>query len=296
MTLVEIPDEVPGSPGSPSASRYAAVGWSDSNGKRFIITVLVVAMAFLIVGCRTSSGYSLLKLAPADSHQVLIQNLVLIREDPYLERSLDIRSPSILIDLEEIEMLVIVVFGDSSEVSFLKGDFQFDDLRYDLEEFDYEEDFYRGYEVWEGRRYYALLEDEEYIILSDSRSAIRRSLKVMHQGSGSLAGSEDNDLKRIVGELGRAPLVFAAVGEGFCGLRRCRGVGTAFTGYDVSAEEFDLDFAVLFTSERSARIAEEEYDEVTDYLDDSLRVDARIMRSQGDFVLGSGTSGFPTLR
>ena len=191
------------------------------------------------------------------------------------------------IDLEQIDEYLTVV-GDS-EVNLLKGQFQFDDIREDLDDAGYEEDIYRGYEVWTGRQNYALLEATGYIIFSPNQDAVEDVLKTLYRGDGSLADAEDNELKRILDKAGDGLAVVASVAEDECPVKRCQGFGAAFTEVDLDAEAVVTKVVVLFSSERAAEDAADDYDDVADFLDGRLNIDIADTKSDGEFVTGQGT-------
>ena len=185
-----------------------------------------------------------------------------------------------------------MILETGAEVHLLKGTFQFDDLRDDLEEQGHEEDSYREYEVWYGQRNYALFEDDGYVIVSRNKDATEEVLKTLYRGSGSLADAEnDNELKRILDKLGNAPVVLAVVGDS-CTVKRCQGYGMAAISYDIGEEELSSELVVLFSSERAAEDAADDYDDVADFIEQTMDLDVADTTSDGEFVLGTGTESY----
>ncbi len=179
-------------------------------------------------------------------------------------------------------------------LGILEGDFEFADLRADLEDLEYEETSYREYEVWEdrgGRDYYALVGEGQYLLYSKSEDAVKAALNSLYR-EVSLANAEDNDLKRVLDKVGRAPMVWF-INEDRCGIKRCQGYGIAFSGYDAVAEEIPVTFVLLFSSAQAAERAADEYDEIATFVEERItindgNIDIADIASDGEFVVGSG--------
>ena len=166
-----------------------------------------------------------------------------------------------------------------------------EDIRDDLDDAGHEESSYRGYEVWEGTSYYGLLEEAGYVIFSDSEDDVEDALGVLYRGEGSMANAEDNDLKLILDKLGNATLIHAFDDSHCEVLSRCQGYGVAFTGYDYDEEETGAQLAVLFSSERAAESAADDYDDVADFMESnqsfgSRSLDIDDLKNEGVFVVG----------
>ena len=179
-------------------------------------------------------------------------------------------------------------------LNILEGNFEFADLRADLEDLGYEENSYREYEVWEdrsGRNYYALVGEGQYVLYSESEDAVKAGLNSLYR-EVSLANAEDSDLKRVMDKVGNAPQVWF-FNEDRCGIGRCRGYGVAFGGYDATAQEIPASFVLLFSSPQAAERAADEYDEVAAFVEEGIRfaggaIDIADIASDGEFVVGSG--------
>ena len=124
--------------------------------------------------------------------------------------SLDLEAEEALIGNIEVDLApveeVFYLIADT-DIVLLRGDLQFEHLREDLEDANYEETLYRGYQVWASPQWnLALLEDDGYLIYSSSMSAVEAVLKNLYQGDGSLAAEEDAELERILTKMGDAPV------------------------------------------------------------------------------------------
>ena len=183
---------------------------------------------------------------------------------------------------------------NSERLNILEGNFEFADLRADLEDLEYEETSYREYEVWEdraGRDYYALVGEGQYVLYSKSEDAVKAGLNSLYR-EVSLANAEDSDLKRVLDKVGSAPQVWF-FNEDQCGIGRCRGYGVAFGGYDATVQEIPASFVLLFSSAQAAERAADEYDEIAAFVEEGVRfqggtIDIADIASDGEFVVGSG--------
>ena len=269
-------------------------------------------LALFIVAAATACGLTgeslpgpdtALDLVPEDAAAVFRMDLGAIADNPDLQENalelsgnwlinMDLEAEeatigNIDIDLAQVEEVFFLL--EDSEVVLLKGDLQFEDLREDLEDANYEEEPYRGYEAWASPQWnFALLEDDGYLIYSSSISAVEGILRNLYRGSGSLAAEEDTELERILNKLGDAPAVMAMAADR-CSDKRCQGLGIAFTGTDADAEQFTAEFAVLYSSERAAEQAADDYDTIADFLELLFGLDVDDTTSDGEFVVGEGT-------
>ncbi len=295
-------------------------------GAGVVLIVIIIAVALkLVLGGGLPMPDSTLELVPEDTGVIIIWDIPAIMLDEYhqeygipvkgflnedLNLDGDTRILDVEIDFEEVDEYILAIID--SEVLLLKGAFQFEDTRDDLMDAGYEKNSYRGYEIWEGwTNYapapvvidgnipfwdgwmnYALIEKGAtgYIIVSPSEDAVEGVLNNLYRGSGSLTDGEDSDLKRILEKLGEAPTVVASVDDPCKAIKRCQGYGSAFTGYDVAAEKINSDFVLLFSSERAAETAADDYDEVADFIELGVGFDIADTKSEGEFVISSGTA------
>ena len=171
--------------------------------------------------------------------------------------------------------------GYWENVVLLRGEFDFGAIRDDWEDREFEEDLYKGYELWEGNGdYFVLLEEQGAVLYADDEDDAKDVIKTIDRGSGSLAEAEDSDSRLIVDQLSGAPAIVAVASEG-CDdeVSGCEGVGIAYSGVDLDLEEIYLDLTVLFSNERRATRAFEDYDEIVEameeWLDDIVSTSSR---------------------
>ena len=272
----------------------------------------IVLLLLLIIGAATGCGLSgdrlpgpgsALELVPVDTEGVFRLDLPAIADNPDLQENaheftvgslvnLDLEGEeasfgTIEVDLTQAEEILHLI--SDTDIGLLRGDLQFDDLREDLEDANYEETTYRGYEAWASPHLnFALLEDDGFLVYSSTMSAVEGVLKDLYRGEGSLAAEEDAELERILGKMGDAPAVMAMAGD-HCPDRRCQGFGVAFTGTDSQAENLTADIVVLYSSDRAAEQAADDYDNIASFLEMIFGLDVADTKSDGDFVVGEAT-------
>ena len=269
-----------------------------------LMTVIIVAATGCgLTGDSLQGPNSALDLVPANADGVFRLDLPAIADNPDLQENahefsvdwlinLDLEAEeasigNIEVDLAPVEEVFYLIAD--TDIVLLRGDLQFEDLREDLEDANYEETTYRGYEAWASPNWnFALLEDDGYLIYSSAMSAVEDVLGNLYRGDGSLAAEEDAELERILNKIGDAPAVMTMAGE-HCPDNRCEGLGVAFTGTDSQAEKLTADFVVLYSSERAAEQAADDYDNIAYFLGLLFGLDVADTTSDSDFVVGEAT-------
>ena len=269
----------------------------------FLLVMIAPATGCGLVGDSLPGPSSALELVPADTDGVFRLDLPAIANNPDLQENsheftvdwlvnLDLEAEeawigNIEVDLAPAEEMFYLI--SDTDMVLLRGDLQFEDLREDLEDANYEETTYRGYEIWASPQWnFALLEDDGYLVYSSTVSAVEGVLKDLYRGDGSLADEEDAELERILSKMGDAPAVMALAGD-HCPDRRCQGFGVAFTGTDSLAENLIADFVVLYSSDQAAERAAADYDNIASFLEMIFGLDVADTKSDGDFVVGEAT-------
>lgn len=264
-----------------------------------LLAVIAVVSLFLtgVIGGGNQQPTSVLDLVADDANSVLRMNLKRIYGNDWLADlfdDADARDVSDIADAwginrNDISEMVIAEWSGGA-VIVMKGNFDRDYIRGELEDDDFEENTYRGYEVWENPKgAVALL--EEYLIMSDSRS-VENVLKNLYNGSGSLERADsDNEMKQILDKLGSGYIVTGYTGAA-CRVERCEGYGFVVTEVDEAAAEGTMEIALLFRNERAAERAAADYDEVADFLEAEDDIDIEDTEAQGRFVVGVATEDF----
>ena len=187
-------------------------------------------------------------------------------EMPYELYAGELRVGSLVLDSWLVSEYMMAVDLDSDMgVSLVLGDFVFEHLRDDLSYLGFVEDSYRGYEVWSGLEHYAFLPHPGIILASADEIWLRQVLNLLHRRADMLPDSDGHGLNLVLERLREGAFLFASVDRDTqwgCPVRRCQGYGVALTGYDVAELEATAEFVVLFSSERSAQVAADEYDEL----------------------------------
>lgn len=245
-----------------------------------IQTTVTVVLFLFVVGNGGGGSTEALKMVPGDVEGLVILNVaaVIANEadhpgdtDDFGDEILDeIESgfDTEEIRFEQITEFVILAhpsYGD--EAILITGDFAFEDIRDGWDDLDFEDDSYRGIETWDGYNYYALIEDQGAIFVSYNEEFV----KLLDDGSRSLAHPTDSDMKIIVDRLGAAPVV-VAIASDFCDVvvSGCTALGAGYAGADLGRDEIITDLAVLFSSERRAERAFDDYDDTVELMEEVL--------------------------
>ena len=277
-------------------NRWLLIG---AAGGGVVLLAVIAVVAFMFLGGDLPMPQQTMELVPEDATQVIARDTQAVISDEDFAESLGITGDDLErsvvgvleLDTAEITDEVHARMPSSNYLRIYAGNFQFEDIRDDLDDAGHEESSYRGYEVWEGASYYVLLEEAGYVIFSDSEDDVEDAVGVLYRGEGSMADAEDNDLKLILDKLGYAPQIYAFDDSHCEVLSRCQGYGVAFTGYDYDEEETGAQLAVLFSSERAAESAADDYDDVADFIEHNLLIlssslDIDDLKNEGTFVVG----------
>ena len=166
----------------------------------------------------------------------------------------------------------------------LDGRIDFELIEDTLYESGYDEDDYRGYALWEVRgQTVAILEDDGYVIIGDSDD-VKRYLRLLDQGEGSLLQDDENPLKRVLDRVGTGLLV---KGSPNCDVqievRRCQ---AAAVSVSTNSESYTLEHTVvfLFGSERTAERHVEDFEDHLEKVQDSASSLEYQVTQDGEFI------------
>lgn len=263
-----------------------------------LLAVIAVVSLFLtgVIGGGNPQPTSVLDLVPDDANRVWRTNLKQVFGDDWLADSssvakIDDFADAWGINRNDLSEMVIAEWS-GGDVIVMKGNFDRDYIRGELEDDDFEENIYRGYEVWESPVDGTVALLDEYFITSDSSRAVESVLKNLYNGSGSLERADsDNEMKQILDKLGGGYIVTGYTGA-VCRVQRCEGYGFVMTEVDEAAAEGTMEIALLFRNERAAERAAADYDEVADFLKAKDAIDIEDTEAQGRFVVGVATEDF----
>lgn len=321
MATSETPqqDEHPQPQGGPAGGGFSISGrtLAVAGGGAAALVAVIVVVALAVTGAfgggGVSGGGSVLGYVPGDAGLVTIGDVRTQTSRDGLEDYVafiqdggdDPRDTrDIGMDDNNIELFAVVYesFGGDDTLWIAKGDFEFDDIREELDDgLDCDDDDYRGFEMWEcaGRGFpaaVAIFEKDGYVVIASQRQAdLERLLTHMSREPEQLANAEDSDIRRILSTVGDGWLRIAAVDD--CPVDRCQGSGLALQGDDSDA--IDVSFALMFGSERAAEAMEGEIG-IDDYVTTLLSVlaldlDIGNVKADGEFVVGDGVAEFVDL-
>ncbi len=276
----------PDNPSPPASTSNSRKKWLFIGGGISVVAVVVVVVVVVLLTSGGGGGGSAdtLQLVPEDVEALLVLDVALVASNPRdfpgdaddfakeILQEIDSELDTEEIGFNQIKEFVILVhpqYGD--EGLLITGDFPFDDIREDWDDQDFEDDSYRSYEIWDGDNYYVLLEDQRAIFVSDYEDFAKDVVKLIDDKEGSVAGSADSPMRSILDNLSPAPAVVAVVSD-FCDgiVSGCVGFGAAYAGADLDRQEVMTDLAVLFSSERRAERAFEDYDDTLELMEDVL--------------------------
>ena len=274
------------------ANVFAAGKSGVFNSTRRLLAVfsLTLFLGIASASCGGGAGGPL-EMVPDDADRVRIFHIDQLWQDgpDYLRDIIEDEYEDTLEDvgvsLNDVSQMVLVEGGDGG-LLILEGQLDFDRIRDDLDDADYDDDEYQGYETWEDTsrniEWVALIANDRQVMMGDE-DAVRGALSVLERGSGSLLDDSDNDLTRA---LARAEGGWGVVSQESCRLGSVSGCRAMAYSISQGEEEYLLEFrfVLLFRNERSAESA---LDDVEDELEDDLprRMDIEDVRLDGEFII-----------
>ena len=285
----------------PVQTRTPAHDSASHVGTLRFLAALLLAAAFVqacgIGGGGSSELAGILALIPADSEDITVYDFEQMRRE---------EAPGALWDevefyvgeygLEEMGILadelttLVVAFGDDWYLLAVEGDIDSVHITDRLEDGDYSYNQYRGFELWEGAagpyESVALFEDRGRMVIGDTE-AVKRVLRMLDRGSGSLLDDAASDLGRALKRAGAGWISGAQEQCPGYEVRGCRALGVSLRKGD---DDYlvEITVAVLFRNERTA---ESEVDDLESQIeeDNSFEFDIDDVRLDGDFVIVTGS-------
>ena len=249
----------------------------------------VILFALILIGCSSSNG------AGPPLNMVLEETVLLFTYDmravgsgetvdEFRERLADDWDPAfgaMGILMDETHALVVGYVEDRSQYSILTGEFDFEYIRDELEVLEYEEDEYRGYEIWTstagGLRdasKVALLDDSGMVLAGNSE-LVPDILRDLSRQSGAGVGS---DVARAINGTGEGWIRYGVLQCPF-ELRGCEAIaGTVSRG-----ERYELIVDTVFMF-RNDRTAESQMGEIEDLSEEEETGDFVSVTSNGEYV------------
>ena len=260
-----------------------------------LLAVLLLAAAF-VQACGMGGGGSAelaesLELVPADAQYVGVIDAEQVLSGDVSSVIADQAEDDWEDEFDDIgvfpDELTTYVFAYREDwfLTVVEGEFDFEQIRDDLEDGGYEDDRYRGYEIWEEVAWpdesVALLEDRGWVVTGDT-DIVKGALRTLDRGSGSLLDDADSDLRRTLDKAGKGWMVIAGEDECFdFEVQDCRAVGVS---YHSSDDDYVVEttVAVLFRNERAA---ESEMDNLEEAIEDYFEGDIVEVILDGEFVI-----------
>ena len=246
------------------------------------ITALLLLVSAAIIGCSESK-------APVDPLDMLLDDTAVVRaydfnaisegeagdamEDSF-ESYWDATFGNMGILMHEAESLTVGV-RSADRYQILKGEFDFEYVREDLSDGNYDSDDYRGYEVWEGGGIRGaptvVLIEESGVVLAGDDDAVQDMLRSLARGLSARDGAMAETLRAM----DRAGAGWVVAGQGECHdeLRGCEATATSVSAGELF--EFRITRVLLFRDERTAESERDDAEELWEEVEiDSITVDA----------------------
>lgn len=201
-------------------SRWVLIGGGVAG---IVAVVVVVAAVMLTAGGGGNGSASTLELVPDDTEVLFVLNLAAVRSaeadfpgdyDDFvdeLQDEIESEFDTEEITFEQVNSIIVAAENESFDGAVvMQGGFFFGDIKDEWEDREYEEDSYRGYEIWDGGNYFVLLEEAGAIVASGSEDQVKDVINIVDRGTGALADDPEEDLARIVSRLGPSPVMIAA--------------------------------------------------------------------------------------
>jgi hypothetical protein len=167
--------------------------------------VLLATMAVASAGCASGSGLAaMLAKIPSDAVSVKYVNAKALRNDADLDDLYDAWKASVVSRLESHGIdhndVSIYVFGTGSGKRFtlLTGNFDMKEVRNELDDGHFEEDEYRGVEVWKNETGWGNEQDGDVALMGDliilgNEEGVEGCIKVIKAGNASWLSKADNN-------------------------------------------------------------------------------------------------------
>ena len=257
------------------------------------VLLLILVLAALIVRGGSSRG-SVLDLIPDDTYYVKIWDVegVLGRDFPSdeadrFEDYLDRTFTYLDFLLDDVEAIVYVE-GRGGTLWILEGNHDLEQVRYELEDLDYKDDEYRGYEVWqeeEGRESLALLEEGRYVIIGVGEDdPVIDVLRSLRRDRGFVLDEEDNALGRVLAKAGKGWIVTVSDGCDISSdLQRCESTAIVVDKAN-DPNSINVYFTFLFQHERSAKAGARDLDDIFERNNWTRNMNIEDAEEDGPFV------------
>ena len=167
--------------------------------------VLLATMAVASAGCASGSGFSaMLAKVPSDTVSLKYVNAKALRNDTDLEDLYDVWKTSVDSRLEShgVDHADVSVFvfgtGDGKRFTLLTGKFDMDVVRGELDDRHFEEDEYRGVEVWKKEAGWGSEADSDVALMGDliilgNEEGVESCIRVIKAGDASWLSKVDNN-------------------------------------------------------------------------------------------------------
>ena len=260
-----------------------------------VLSVVLIGSAALACGSAAISQRGPLELVPDDASYVGVWDVkaVLSREAPdRLEDTLEDNYEDMLedvgIDLADLDTLV-AVHSEEGSLVIVDGNFDLEIVMEELDDRDYDDRKYQGYEIWEpdSNRWwpFAFIGNSGPVMAGDS-DAVKRVLKGLKRDSKFLFDDKESGIVRAFNKAGQGWIVSARDHCGYYGASNVSGCEAAGQAVSRGEEEYIVGQKAVYLF-RSERKAESEMDDLEEVVEDDLprRQDIDEVTQDGVFVV-----------
>lgn len=244
-----------------------------------------LALAVVVAGCSSGAGSAaaMMEKMSWDTNQLTYVNVEALRNDPALKDLYDEwrDSSGQILNTHGIDRNAVKSIGYSSEVTIVMGDFDLAAVRHELDDREYDDDDYRGVEVWKkpyGNEFTALMKG---LIIIGPEDSVKESIRVIEGAEDSFADKQD--ARDVVNRLPKAFFVNVSMSNWLTGL-----LLSGFESLGIAAEKADqytLRFTLVLKFD-DPRYAETALNKVEDFVEMNYR-NVKV-RQDGEYVTVTG--------
>ena len=201
--------------------------------------------------------------------------------------------------LDGLETLILIN-GDQGRLWILEGNYDLEEIRYKLEDLDYEDDEYRGYEVWQMENAsgsLAILGEGRYVIVgTGDKDPVSDILRSLRRERGFLLDEEDSALWQVLARAGKGWIITVVDGCDISSdIRNCDSTGSVVSkGSD--PDRIKITFTHLFRNERTAKAGAEDLEDIFEPNNWIREMNIETPEVDGNFVTINATVDKESLR
>jgi len=259
-----------------------------TNLRNIVVSLGLLAslvLTLVLTGCSSGGGSAAAMMEDMswDTTQMTYLNVEALRNDPALDDLYDNwrEDEGQMLNAHGIDRNSVTSIGYGSEVTIVAGSFDLAEVRHELDTRDYDDDEYRGIEVWRKPYGNELTALKGGLIIIGPEDPVKECIRVMEGTEDSFADRQD--ARDVMNKLPGGLFVHVSLSNWFTGL-----LLSGFESLGISAQkadEYTLRFTFVLKFDDRA-YAEDAMNKVEDFVDNSYRnVEAR---QDGEYLIVTG--------